>query len=137
MRSISAEARCTDDVITREGGPDKLYGLAVWDADAEVFKPTAGGNGHKMRYSGAQAVQITKPESEDAEYIYYASAFAMSRVRAHWKAVEDPAAYEYYTPCNPIEQGGCGVKMSRSSWGWKQSSLNSSGVSGVGYFGPV
>lgn len=121
--------------VCPNGGPDKLYGIALWDEDDKVFKPVPG-QGYKMRYSGAQAVQITAPGGDEG-YVYYASAFAMSRVKATFAAIEDPSQYEYFTPCMPVEAGGCKVQMTAASWGWKKSGLASDGASGVAYFGPA
>ena len=123
----------------------QLQGLARWDDVAEVFKPVGGEQGYNMRYSGAQWVQLLKPSGgqrddtgaatgklvedhaddvdggAEEEYAYYASAFATTRVRATFNAIENPAAHEVFTPCGP--QGRCNVSMDEGSWSWRRGSL--------------
>jgi hypothetical protein len=116
----------------------QLQGLALWDDGDEVFKPVSGEKGYDMRYSGAQWVQLLKPGAEEQGYAYYASAFASVRVRATFNAIEDPAAYEVFTPCGP--QGACNTTMGEDSWEWHRGSLGKPGAGAAGrqyvHFGP-
>lgn len=132
--------------VIKEAGEEKMYltyvcpntqlqGLALWSDEDEHFRPVHG-PGYAMRYSGAQWVQKLKPADEG--YAYYASAFANVRVKAMTAAIEDPAQYEYFTPCHAIHQGGCNVSMGAASWGWKRSDLGKPGGGGQWQkFGPL
>eukprot|EP00937_MAST-01D_sp_MAST-1D-sp2_P001444 g1444.t1 len=124
-------------VCPTPGQPDSLFGLARWDDGAEVFRPLPSPLGYKMRYSGAQWVQRLSPEDEVLGYAYYASAFAMSRVRATPAAIEDPAQYQYFTPCAADDAGGCALNATATaqSWGWKRGNLDHA-AGGHSYFGP-
>ena len=99
----------------------QLQGLAIWNEVAEHFVPVRSKQGYAMRYSGAQWVQLLKPG--DHGYAYYASAFANVRVKSSFSAIEDPSQYEYFTPCNSTQRGGCNVSMDASSWGWRRGDL--------------
>jgi len=120
------------------GGPDTIFGLARWDDSAEVFRALPGA-ARKMRYSGAQVAQRTKP-AVDGAYVYYASAFAMARAPATFEGIEDPSTYEYFTPCAAEDAGGCdmqpGHALNASAWGWKRANLDGA-PGGVAYFGPA
>ena len=60
-----------------------------------------------------------------------------SRVRATFGAIENPSAYEYFTPCAATDAGGCQVRnMSAADWGWKRADLDGR-PGGVAYFGPT
>jgi hypothetical protein len=135
--------------VCPNGGPDRLYGVARWDDTAQLFQPVPGA-GYKMRYSGAQTVQLQRPPAPTPplgvgagtpsreSHIYYASAYAMSRVPASFASVENPADYEYFTPCVAEEAGGCAASrnLSAASWGWRKAALDG-GAGGHAYFGPA
>jgi hypothetical protein len=127
--SEHGEERMYTTFVCPNGGPDQLFGLARWDDAAEVFRPV-GGAAYRMRYSGAQTVQRLR--QGDEEHVYFASAFAMSRVAASFSAIEEPSAYEYFTPCT---SAGCGANMSAASWAWRRADLDGQ-PGGVAYFGP-
>lgn len=112
----------------------QVQGLALWDDTAEVFRPVGGAHGHALRYSGAQWVQALRPSDEG--YAYYASAFANLRVKATVASIEDPAQYEYFTPCDA--GGRCNVTMNASSWAWRRGDLGVKGPDGTQWtkFGP-
>jgi len=133
--AASGEQRMYATYVCPDGHPDHLFGLARWDDGAQVFRPAAGAAGYKMRYSGAQAVQVQRPA--DGAWVYYASAFAMARAPATFGGLEDPRQYEYFTPCAAADAGGCDTrKMTAADWGWKRSDLDGR-PGGVSYFGPA
>ena len=137
--TVTKDAAGNDDAlwvtyVCPWGGPDKIFGVAKWSEAQQVFLPEQGA-AQKLRYSGAQVVQTLSPADKAAGFIYYASAFAMSRVPANSSSIVNPSLYEYFSPCS-AGASGCKSKMSAASWGWKKSNLDG-GLSGVGYFNPT
>ena len=139
VTSSKQESRMYLRYVCPNGGPDVLYGLALWDEADEVFRPLVGKSGYSFRYSGAQVVQRLSPDDTKTGHIYYASAFAMERVQSgSFTAFEDPARVEYFTPCAASDRGGC--TDTSGDWGWKSADLASGGTanpSGHAYFGPA
>lgn len=125
--------------VCPNGGPDTLYGLALWNETDKVFRPLAQQSGYAFRYSGAQVVQRLSPKDAESGHVYYASAFAMERVTStSFSSFENPSNVEYYTPCAAENKGGC--KDTSGGWGWKSADLASGGAvntSGHAYFGPT
>jgi hypothetical protein len=74
------------------------HGLVVWDEASQTFRKRVQFDlenkwqnlrGHAFRGRG-----------DEADYLFFAAAFANVRVRADWKSVFDPKAYEAFT-CLP------------------------------------
>ena len=98
------------------------HGLMVYDDAKEVFERALRLDDAVRRHPQGQATRVTV---DGRAYWYFAHPYAHLRVRADWKALFDPAAYEAFTclaPCSDVDKNAPALDRDadgRLVWGWK------------------
>ena len=72
------------------------HGLAVFNHESQRFETVTEFAKDERLYPQGQAFRVT--HDGEGDYIYFATAFPMIRVRAHWNDLLDPTRYEAFTP---------------------------------------
>lgn len=83
--------------------------LVVFNDDTGVFEPLAKVELKSNRLLRGQPIHHTV---DGVEYLYFGNLFCNQRVKADWKSIQDPAAYEAYLPSR--DAGG------KWAWSWQQ-----------------
>jgi hypothetical protein len=75
------------------------HGIVVWDDKSQTFRKQVQFDVEKEgQYPRGH---VFRWKDGDIEYLFFATPFATVRVRAEWKSVFDPAAYESFTCLTP------------------------------------
>jgi hypothetical protein len=78
------------------------HGLVVWDEKSQTFrKQVTFDLENKWQNPQGHTIHWKDSSQGGAEYLLFASAFASVRVRAEWKSIQDPSAYEAFTCLQP------------------------------------
>lgn len=80
----------------RDLGHREEHGLAAFDDERGEFTPLVTFPDDARLYPQGQDFRVTEEDGE--EYLYFATACPLIRVRARWDDVLDPERYEAYSP---------------------------------------
>ncbi len=117
------ERLVADYVVVKTLGVTLQRGLCVWDEAKEQFGPLSTYPIDEPLHPGGQPIRI---RDEDGERFYFPSPDAIVRVKADWKAVQDPKQYEAFTCLQPGTRYRKGqAKLDRDAggtltWAWKK-----------------
>ncbi len=100
------------------------HGLMVFNDQTRTFERTITLRDDAPLHPRGHPLRVTHDDGDD--YFYFATPYPMTRVRAIWAAVTDPAAYEAFTCLEPgtrydtddprLERDAAG----RAVWAWKR-----------------
>jgi len=73
------------------------WGYAVWNEEVQRFDQVTSFDEPPPMHLGTQGHSFHRREDNGTEYVYFASPFPLTRVRAHPEAFVDPVQYEGFT----------------------------------------